>query len=934
MEEKIKNEQKENKFHPKVSIIIPVYNGANYMREAINSALAQTYDNIEVIVVNDGSTDNTEEIAKSYGDKIRYFPKKNGGVSTALNLGIEKAEGEYISWLSHDDVYYANKVEAQVERLLKLSEKERLSTIIFSNYSLIDENSKEFHKQQFHSAHDIEKLDYPLYSVLNGLVHGCTLLLPKRCFEQVGYFDVHLKATQDYDLWFKMFPKYKILFLSDVLVKSRWHSDQGSKKIKTANEEGNDLWIKMIEGLSNSQKIIIGGGVVSFYRKTLKILRDADYERAANHIEKKISDFTNRDISAIMVSIIVPFHNRIIWTLQAVQSVLRQTHTNFELILVNDASSENIEAIEKAILQDRRIRLIANKRSRGASGARNTGIDNARGDYIAFLDSDDLFTPEKIEKQLEYMVRNGVDFSHTSYVLFSEKEGIEKRMRSGQKDYSYPEIIAGCGIATPTVMIFSDVLKVSNLRFPEQFAIGEDICLWIDCARITFCKGIDEFLSRVRKHDKNAAYDNTAQINGIKNVLDYSISHFLDRSTVPYIRSLNTSLVASLEKLYDCEGLKDKEVKGSPHEVSSAQLVTSHILGASAQKCNCSLKEKARFILRKIIWNVSPTFRMLVGNRERMKRLLEDVDQGRTDLSEKMNYLDNVISQRNAEVLGQLKSLGAGQGEVRELLEEKIESDIRRQVKKEMRREYLPNFVSHNINVLDEIVYVQSEHVSQTLRYECGIVEFFNKMKKFILKTDIVLDIGCGVRPQNFFVPKVHMCIEPFEQYRKVVKPFLPNDTHFVFLKGDAISSLRNLDDQSVDTVFMMDLIEHLEKEDGLELLKEADRVARKQIVVFTPLGFYPMHFREEGQKDAWGLDGNDVQEHKSGWLPKDFGKSWDFHICVDCHEAFLPEEKAQGKKYSALMAIKTKVFNGFPVIDGAPDFVKVEYEKRYIGDE
>ena len=87
-------------FNPKVSIVIPVYNGSNYLREAIDSALAQTYKNIEVIVINDGSNDRgkTDKICKSYGNKIRYFKKENGGVSSALNMGIEKMEGEYFSW--------------------------------------------------------------------------------------------------------------------------------------------------------------------------------------------------------------------------------------------------------------------------------------------------------------------------------------------------------------------------------------------------------------------------------------------------------------------------------------------------------------------------------------------------------------------------------------------------------------------------------------------------------------------------------------------------------------------------------------------------------------------------------------------------------------------------------------------------------------------
>ena len=101
----------------KVSIIIPVYNGERYLKEAIDSALAQTYSNLEVIVINDGSVDRTEDIALSYGNKIRYFSKKNGGVASALNLGISVMQGEYFSWLSHDDIYLEDKIEKQMEIL-------------------------------------------------------------------------------------------------------------------------------------------------------------------------------------------------------------------------------------------------------------------------------------------------------------------------------------------------------------------------------------------------------------------------------------------------------------------------------------------------------------------------------------------------------------------------------------------------------------------------------------------------------------------------------------------------------------------------------------------------------------------------------------------------------------------------------------------------
>ena len=130
--------------NPKVSIIIPVYNGANYVKEAIDSALSQTYDNIEIIVVNDGSNDNgeTEKIIFSYQDKVKYISKKNGGVSSALNAGIRAMTGEYFSWLSHDDMYSPEKVSSQIALLKKYQFSPNLIALCAAKE--IDCNSKEF----------------------------------------------------------------------------------------------------------------------------------------------------------------------------------------------------------------------------------------------------------------------------------------------------------------------------------------------------------------------------------------------------------------------------------------------------------------------------------------------------------------------------------------------------------------------------------------------------------------------------------------------------------------------------------------------------------------------------------------------------------------------------------------------------------------------
>lgn len=228
-----------NEFHPLVSIVIPVYNGANYMREAIDSALAQTYDNCEVLVINDGSNDNgeTDRIARSYGDKIRYFAKANGGVATALNLGIKEMRGEYFSWLSHDDVYLPEKVEVQVNALACCADK---VTLVYSNHRYIDEHGNVIGEAQLHDARDSGGLFCFLYE--ESSVHGCSLLIPKQAFETVGLFSESLPTTQDYDLWLRFARSYPYVYENQVLVCSRTHAGQGSLTIGNHFQEIRELF--------------------------------------------------------------------------------------------------------------------------------------------------------------------------------------------------------------------------------------------------------------------------------------------------------------------------------------------------------------------------------------------------------------------------------------------------------------------------------------------------------------------------------------------------------------------------------------------------------------------------------------------------------------------------------------------------------------------
>lgn len=212
---------------PLVSIIIPVYNGSNFVKEAIDSALAQTYKNVEVLVINDGSCDDgkTEEIALSYGDKIRYFHKENGGVSSALNLGIREMKGEYFSWLSHDDKYTETKIEKQIQRLQSGGDVAVCSERQINSKGNYLSEPRDYIKEEQEGVvvwqeETCRVIDKTLFS-------GCALLIPKAVLDDVGFFDEELRYNQDFDMWMRICLKgYSWIYHNDVGVLSRVHENQ------------------------------------------------------------------------------------------------------------------------------------------------------------------------------------------------------------------------------------------------------------------------------------------------------------------------------------------------------------------------------------------------------------------------------------------------------------------------------------------------------------------------------------------------------------------------------------------------------------------------------------------------------------------------------------------------------------------------------------
>lgn len=235
---------------PLVSIVIPVYRGDPFLREAIESCLAQTYPNYEIIVVNDGSDDDgkTDAIAASFGDKIRYFKKENGGASSALNHGIAQMRGEWFAWLSHDDLFLPQKLEKQIEAV---SDADNKVCVVRCTTAAINEKGEPvFRPQRKISGVFTAEQMMKLHSLKEVGLYGCTLLIHKEIIDRCGGFDEGLRAVQDEDYWNKiMFGGYPFVSIPDMLVNNRVHQAQATNRYKELFAKEHYLMCEKVKAL-------------------------------------------------------------------------------------------------------------------------------------------------------------------------------------------------------------------------------------------------------------------------------------------------------------------------------------------------------------------------------------------------------------------------------------------------------------------------------------------------------------------------------------------------------------------------------------------------------------------------------------------------------------------------------------------------------------
>ena len=247
-----------------------------------------------------------------------------------------------------------------------------------------------------------------------------------------------------------------------------------------------------------------------------------------------------------LITIIIPYKNNLKYLFLALESVFLQTYKKFKILIIyDDEDRSDLKYIrnfisKKRIKQKFSIKILVNKKNLGAGMSRNIGINSSKSKFIAFLDSDDAWHKNKLRSQIDFMNKNKVPISHTSYFVVNEL-GAKISLRKSKKTLYFKDILNSCDIGLSTVMLELKFLKSNNFRFPK-IKTKEDYVLWLNILKkISNIKGINKNLTYYRKR-KNSLSSNliVSIINGFKVYRNYMKMGYLESFYRLFILSLNS----------------------------------------------------------------------------------------------------------------------------------------------------------------------------------------------------------------------------------------------------------------------------------------------------------------------------------------------------------------------------------------------------------
>ena len=495
---------------PKISIVTPSYNQGEYLEETIRSVLLQSYPNLEYIIIDGGSLDGSVEIIKKYEPWLTYWiSEPDRGQSHAINKGFALATGEIMAWINSDDLYSKHAFLDIIEafRLYPKTQWIAGKCIFFQQDGKILWDSVKPDEEYF------RWFLAPLY-MQPGIFWKKTL------WEATDKIDESLHFSMDHELWlqFTKFQKFPV-WLDTPVAYFRLHA--GSKTVENREKQEEEsvivskryghliksrylklkIWVLRREKasfrlLSNNkpETYIIRHLMKSIIIAPWLLLKRKFYSKAKNLVlsPQKNSNSPNRNFRFMSkdFSVIIPLYNKEKYIQRAVGSVLQQTVSAFELIIVDDGSTDNSYDVASEI-RDPRIRIIRQGNT-GEGAARNRGIKEAKNDLLAFLDADDEWKPDYLENISALVVK------YPACVLYAtgcERFQTESDITWPTGNYFpigwhgiIPDYLKIMAKATSPFNSSSTVAKRSALNkiggFPEGVTNGADIATWIRCSLI------------------------------------------------------------------------------------------------------------------------------------------------------------------------------------------------------------------------------------------------------------------------------------------------------------------------------------------------------------------------------------------------------------------------------------------------------------------
>ena len=483
-----------------ISIIIPVYNVEPYLRQCLDSVFGQTFKNFEVLLVNDGSSDSSGDICREYVEKdsrFHYFEKENGGLSDARNYGIERAQGEYLTFIDSDD--FVN--EKHLENLF-LASRLTNADITIGGFSRFENGTFWLYQDRFSSdslvsftsAQAIQHLDSMFDVPFLNFSTAWGKLFKRELFSELR-FPYGKYAENQFIIW-KLYLKARSVYTFNVDSYVYRINKNGMSSVFSLKHLD---YIEALEERIKSTKDLEGIDInLSFnmYRYVLKRileqLEEHDYIDEAKEVREKLElaeqgqyPFLTDEVEngGELVSIIVPVYNVENYLRMCLDSIEHQTYSNIEVLLINDGSPDSSgEICQEYVARDSRFRYFE-KENGGLSDARNYGIDRASGRFLTFIDSDDWVEPTYVEDMYQAALNNNSEIVVSSYSQFDNKENhylvhiwddyYEKNYSNKKLMNSLPLLVRkDYSFLTSWGILFSRKL-FNNVKFPKGKVIED-----------------------------------------------------------------------------------------------------------------------------------------------------------------------------------------------------------------------------------------------------------------------------------------------------------------------------------------------------------------------------------------------------------------------------------------------------------------------------